>query len=289
MHDLEKRRMYIRFKQFLFQSRILTFQSEEFDRLLRQVQALPFKEIHLTEKWDETYLKQQHPELHRSVLYHISKAVGRKTFAPPEIAKSYLSNPELARSLTHYTFDLNELKALRRDVLLNPEKYAQILEQPAGHLGFKDRFQIHETKDQEWEYWYRVLNDGKAPVDGQKHYQTLLAYKEFVEGVEKKAVGTLKLIVQRLINDFDHEAGVNEVQDFTHQQKETKREALAKLLALMGGHKDLKERKGRAKTSKVQNKLLAESRPLSEIKRHINNLLMNDPQIKELIPDENLD
>lgn len=32
-HNLEKRRMYIRFKKFLFHSRIMTYMHEEFDRL----------------------------------------------------------------------------------------------------------------------------------------------------------------------------------------------------------------------------------------------------------------
>jgi hypothetical protein len=127
VHALEKRRMYIRFKKFLFSSRILTYQNEEFDRIYKQLDALPFKQKHLTEKWDETYLKQEHPELSRSILYHLSKAVGRKTLAPIHLAKQYLSNPDLAKSLTHYTFDLKELKALRRDILTNPEKYEQAL------------------------------------------------------------------------------------------------------------------------------------------------------------------
>jgi nitrate reductase NapAB chaperone NapD len=57
VHNLEKRRMFIRFKKFLFNSRILTYQSEEMDRIWKQLSALPFKEIHLTESWDKTYLK----------------------------------------------------------------------------------------------------------------------------------------------------------------------------------------------------------------------------------------
>lgn len=35
VHNLEKRRMYIRFKKFLFQSRILTYSFEEFDRIFK--------------------------------------------------------------------------------------------------------------------------------------------------------------------------------------------------------------------------------------------------------------
>lgn len=48
---------------------------------------MPFKEIHLTEKWDETYRNQEHPELHKSVLWHLSKAIGKRNIAPVELAK----------------------------------------------------------------------------------------------------------------------------------------------------------------------------------------------------------
>ena len=34
-HGLEKRRMFIKFKKFLFQNRILKYQSEEMDRTLK--------------------------------------------------------------------------------------------------------------------------------------------------------------------------------------------------------------------------------------------------------------
>ena len=36
-HSLEKRRMFIRLKKFLFKSRLLTFLDEETDRLAKQV------------------------------------------------------------------------------------------------------------------------------------------------------------------------------------------------------------------------------------------------------------
>lgn len=32
----------------------------------------------------------------------------------------------------------------------------------------------------EYEYWYRVINDGRAPIDSLPYYRHLLAYKQFV-------------------------------------------------------------------------------------------------------------
>ena len=55
VHNLEKKRMILRMKQFLFKSRILTYTSEEFLRNAKQTASMPFKEIHLTEKWDESF------------------------------------------------------------------------------------------------------------------------------------------------------------------------------------------------------------------------------------------
>ena len=41
--SLEKRRMFIRFKKFLIKSRILAYVSVETDKLLKEIEALPFK------------------------------------------------------------------------------------------------------------------------------------------------------------------------------------------------------------------------------------------------------
>jgi hypothetical protein len=47
--SLEKRRMFIKFKKFLFQSRILTTVSQECDRLQKILANMPLKEPHMKE------------------------------------------------------------------------------------------------------------------------------------------------------------------------------------------------------------------------------------------------
>jgi hypothetical protein len=47
--------MFIRLKKFLIKERLLTYQAEETTRLAAQIAALPFKQLHMTEKWDVSH------------------------------------------------------------------------------------------------------------------------------------------------------------------------------------------------------------------------------------------
>jgi hypothetical protein len=44
--------------------------------------------------------------------------------------------------------------------------------------------------------------------------QFYLDYKNFVDKVDQKAYDTLKYVITRLLNDFDHKEGINEIKDF---------------------------------------------------------------------------
>jgi hypothetical protein len=59
----------------------------------------------------------EHPELHKSPLWYLSKAVGKRNLTPPELAKAYLTNPDAYKAMNIYTFDKDELTRLRRDIL----------------------------------------------------------------------------------------------------------------------------------------------------------------------------
>lgn len=92
----------------------------------------------MTEEWDKSHRDQMHPEIEQSVMWHISKVVGKANLAPPEMAKAYLTNPEAAKTMQVYTFDKEELKKLQKDILENPEKYEQMLTHEPEVDGFLD-------------------------------------------------------------------------------------------------------------------------------------------------------
>lgn len=122
--------------------------------------------------------------------------------------------------MTLYTLDKEQLIKLRRDILEDPNKYEKILVRGginggSGIYDSNDRFMRDEIKMEQYEYWYRAINDGRTPFDSIPYYKHLLYYKQFVEDVEKNMVETLKSTVSRLILDFEHdESGVNKVVEF---------------------------------------------------------------------------
>ena len=100
-----------------------------------------------------------------------------------------------------YTLDKEELIKLRRDILENPEKYERLLVKGGIEKGGSGVYNVEtrqvemELRREEYEYWYRALNDGVCPNDSLPGYRNYLHYKEFVRTVENKMVDTLKFTV----------------------------------------------------------------------------------------------
>lgn len=109
---LKKRQMFNRLKKFMFKSRILTYANQSQDKLMKELNNMTFKQPHLTEKWDKSYRDMDHPNIKKSPLHYISKAIGRVNLAPAELAQSYLTQPEMRQKLSMVTFDEAELKRL---------------------------------------------------------------------------------------------------------------------------------------------------------------------------------
>ena len=239
--SLKKRRMFIKLKKFLIKERLLTYQGEENDRLAAQVLALPFKQLHLTEKWDESHRDQEHPEIQQSVMWHLSKVVGKTNLAPPEMIKSYLTNSDVAKSQQSYTFDKKELESLRKDLLQNPEKYEELLMRESSldsGLPSTDPGRLWEKRQaraDDREYWHRLVNDGRAKnMDNWPMRVEYHAYKDWADQIQGKAMDTLKYTVTRLLLDFEDNQEVgNTVVDFAPEGKEPKRQSLNRLLTLL--------------------------------------------------------
>ncbi len=119
-------------------------------------------------------------------LYYLSKAIGRVSLTTPELAKTYLTNPANKNQMTMFTLDKNELEKLQIDVLSNPEKYEMLLsnysvEIPDTKKSQKTDRDLDSAKRDELEYWFRVMNDGRCPLDSFPYVSEFTAYKDWVD------------------------------------------------------------------------------------------------------------
>lgn len=63
---------------------------------------------------------------------------------------------------------------MRDDVLANPEKYEKLLTNLDYTTDVYDPVKIKEKmKEEEYDYWYRIINDGRLPKDNIRDYQQL--------------------------------------------------------------------------------------------------------------------
>jgi hypothetical protein len=83
----------------------------------------------MTEKWDQSWRDMDHPDLHKHVLFHLSKAVGKVSLSPAELVKNYITDEKNANQMTAFVLDETQLKNLRKDILDNPEKYQAVVDE----------------------------------------------------------------------------------------------------------------------------------------------------------------
>jgi hypothetical protein len=94
---------------------------------------------------------------------------------------------------------------LRKDILENPEKYEKLITNRNHLYAVTDPVFIQQRlKEEEYDYWYRQINDGRLPKDHIKYYKDLAMYKTFVDKVEYNAFNTMKLTISRLLQDFEN-------------------------------------------------------------------------------------
>lgn len=205
-HGLEKRRLLLKFKKFLFRSRILTVHNEEYERLNQQINSMPFKEIHLKENWDESYRDMEHPLLKKSVMHHLSSVVKKNNFTPVEMTKAYLTTPNAKKLMESYIFDKEDIEKLRRDIFDNPDKYEEMLRK-------EEKYEFEDVRLPYWErlrnirfrnvddtmYWYGLYNEGKNPFENLPYYRDYIGYKDWADNIEERALDSLKFAVNSLL------------------------------------------------------------------------------------------
>ena len=103
--SLERRRMFIRLKRFLFRSRCVVQGSESHEKQVERLQNYSYRLPHLTESWEKSWRDTEHPAIQKSPLHHLSKAIGRVSYSPIELTKEYLTNPKMRDQLSMLTVD----------------------------------------------------------------------------------------------------------------------------------------------------------------------------------------
>jgi hypothetical protein len=83
--------MFLRFKRFLIEKRVMHSINDTLKRDMKRIDALPYKLPHLTEGFNKSFRDMQHPDLEHSFLHHLSAAVGKVSLTPSELAQHYFT------------------------------------------------------------------------------------------------------------------------------------------------------------------------------------------------------
>jgi len=201
--------MFVKLKKFLFKSRILSYANQLGDKLQKQLSNMPVRQPHLTEKWDQPWRTTEHPLIGRSPIHYISKAISRVNLAPKELAAAYLTGDSTIRDkLSLVTFDEAELRRLQADCLADPQKYINAFKKECEYV--PDMMHIHElgrdTKQprvDEKEYWFRIINDGKCPIDAFPYVLEYESYKLWADDIQDGALDQLKFAISQLLNEIE--------------------------------------------------------------------------------------
>lgn len=226
---LEKRRMYIRLKRFLFKSRCVTYGNESLSKQLERMENYDYKLPHCSESWTESWRDVNSPWIQKSPLFHLSKAIGRTSISPVELTQEYLTNPAARKQLSMLTIDKEELLKLQDDIYSNPQKYEAIFSEKEPidwgtlkHHWTSQRGKTFDPKLDDHIYWHSHMNDGTDAVENWPYYREYNVYKNWFSEIEDKALCTLKMAVAQLLSNFDNQT----VHDGSGQTKKGQFESL---------------------------------------------------------------
>ena len=286
--SLERRRMYIRLKRFLFRSRCLTQGTETEDKMIERMKNYSYRLPHMSESWEQSWRDTEHPQLQKSPLYHLSKAIGRVSYSPIELTKEYLTNPDMRDQLSMLTVDKKELLKLQEDLYANPQKWTEILTKreredrgQERHFWTQHRLEDQDVRFADKQYQQAITSPDGAPdqLENWPMYKEYMAYQSWAERIEDKALHTLKVAVAQLLNDFE---GDNPVFDSSNQSK---RGQLEKLMSLVEGTESEKtsEQKKKVKSAKKARKMTNTERDFDYINHLLDDAICEDNNLKQFL------
>jgi len=100
------------------------------------------------------------------------------------------------------TVDKKELEKIQKDLYANPEKYSAMFTKKElvdhgqnRHLMDPARKDPLEARLSDYKFWHSMLNDGTEVGENWPFYHEYHAYKHWFDGVEDRALNTLKVAV----------------------------------------------------------------------------------------------
>ena len=157
------------------------------------------------------------------------------------MTKLYLSDPEMAKQMTTFVFDKEQLQKLQKDLLENPGKYEELLmkdkEEDPWHSKWDHGLWNHikDWKNENLDYWHRFFSDGRNDrLENWPYRVEYYTYKDWADNIKTKALDTLKYTVSRLLIDFeDNEKTGNKVVNVQKAQNESKHASLNRIMTIL--------------------------------------------------------
>ena len=145
-HSILKRRMFIRMKKRLFESRVLSFTYKDFEKQLERVENMPHKAFRIPKDYSVSYLDEAHPELEGTLAAEIGKHI-KLTRAPG-------TNSDLV------FVDKEGLSELQAELASNPDKFLNVTQKykKPVRYGYHLRFE-QEDLDAEIEKYIAEADD----------------------------------------------------------------------------------------------------------------------------------
>jgi len=106
-------------------------------------------------------------------MWHLMKAVGKVSLTTPQMVKVFLTDVNQRDNMSMLTFNKEELLKIQDDVYADPEKYVAMFtrKEPSENdpVWHEFRAEYILPKEDDKDYWYRVLNDGYSPRDSMPY------------------------------------------------------------------------------------------------------------------------